>query len=1055
MTDPFAASSMNISEESGPEDSFISVNDCMRVMVRFGTRLFLLLAALLALSSLASAQYFGRNKVQYETFDFHVMKTEHFDIYFYPEEEAAVRDAARMAERWYSRLSGIFKHEFSARKPILFYADQTDFQQTNAIGGEIGEGTGGVTEALKNRVILPFTGSYAENDHVLGHELVHAFQYDYAQRGRGQGGIDVLSRLPLWLIEGMAEFLSLGHDDPNTAMWLRDAALRNDIPTIDQLSSDPRYFPYRYGEALLAYIGGKWGDEAVVRIFKGGAAGGNLDSALRRVVGMDADSLSKQWIAAVRAEYDPLMASRAAARDIARRVLAKDIDAGDMNVAPAISPDGKYVIFLSSLDIFDIDLYLADAHTGKVLKKLVSANTDPHFDAISFINSAGSWSDDGKKFAFVVSAQGNNEIAILDVASRDIERQIRINGISGITNPAWSPDGKTIVFSGLAGGISDLYLLDVPTGTARKLTDDKYMDMQPVWSPDGRTVAFVTDHAPRTDLKDLRYSPAQIAIINVSTLALQVLPLFSGGKNINPQFSPDGRSLYFISDQDGFSDIYRYALDGSGINRVTEIKTGVSGITGMSPAMTVAQSSGRMMFSAFEKSSYSVYALEADSTRGTPLRMLTGDSAVMAGTLPPLDAHGTGPIQAYLQSATGGLPATSDYKVGPYDPSLQLDYIGAQAGVGYNTDYGAGLGGGIAAYFSDILGNRNLTVIGQLNGTLQDLGGQVFYLNSRNRWNWGVGAAHFPYVSTFTGSGDTVIDGRVAQTFDQYFQRVFVDEGSVLAQYPFSTTQRFEVSLGYTHYGYSLTRDRYVVSGGFVESGPNSIDLPSPDGLNLFQGSFALVGDNSFFGFTSPINGGRYRVEAGGTTGSLSFGTLLADFRRYFFFNPLTVAVRGFHYGRYGPNAGDTRLTPLFLGYDAYVRGYNANSFDPTECTGPGCPEFDRLLGSRVAIGTLELRIPVFGTSQFGLVNFPYLPFELVGFFDGGAAWGEVADVATYKPLRLAFETRTTDRVPVFSAGVSGRFNLFGYIVLELYYAYPFQRPDAGWTFGFQIAPGW
>src|SRR5205085_2735557 len=150
------------------------------------------------------------NKVQYESFDFKVMKTEHFDIYFYPQEETAVRDAARMAERWYHRLSTLFRHDFSARKPLVLYADQTDFQQTNTISGEIGEGTGGVTEALKNRVILPFTGSYAENDHVLGHELVHAFQYDIAGEGRGRAGTEGLSRLPLWLIEGMAEYFSLG-----------------------------------------------------------------------------------------------------------------------------------------------------------------------------------------------------------------------------------------------------------------------------------------------------------------------------------------------------------------------------------------------------------------------------------------------------------------------------------------------------------------------------------------------------------------------------------------------------------------------------------------------------------------------------------------------------------------------------------------------------------------------------------------------------------------------------------------------------------------------------
>src|SRR5207248_2945858 len=157
-------------------------------------------------------------------------------------------------------------------------------------------------------------------------------------------------------------------------------------------------------------------------------------STIQRVLGPTEDSLSKEWISAVRAAYDPLMTGRTAPRDIGERIMAKDKDAGGMNVAPAVSPDGKYVIFFSSKGLFDIDLYLGDAHTGKVLDKLVSASTNPHFDAISFINSAGSWSSDGKKFAFVVSAAGDNEIAILDVGRRSLDRQYHINGVSAISN---------------------------------------------------------------------------------------------------------------------------------------------------------------------------------------------------------------------------------------------------------------------------------------------------------------------------------------------------------------------------------------------------------------------------------------------------------------------------------------------------------------------------------------------------------------------------------------------------------------------------------------------
>jgi hypothetical protein len=86
---------------------------------------------------------------------------------------------------------------------------------------------------------------------------------------------------------------------------------------------------------------------------------------------------------------------------------------------------------------------------------------------------------------------------------------------------------------------------------------------------------------------------------------------------------------------------------------------------------------------------------------------------------------------------------------------------------------------------------------------------------------------------------------------------------------------------------------------------------------------------------------------------------------------------------------------------------------------------------------------------EYGLINFPYLPTDIQPFFDAGVAWakGDSPD--------FTFSRTTPKRVPVFSTGVSARMNVLGYMVLEAYYAYPFQRPDKGWTWGFVLSPGW
>ncbi|HVM42957.1 MAG TPA: hypothetical protein VMT77_05595, partial [Gemmatimonadales bacterium] len=193
--------------------------------VRAGALLALVLAVAAITPQPARAQYFGRNKVQYESFHFQVLRTDHFDVYFYAEEQQAAEQAARIAERWYARESQLFDHELSGRQALVLYASPAAFQQTNVVEGDLGEGTGGVTEAVKRRIVLPLGSSLAETSHVIGHELTHAFQYDITGHGRGGSQLPAAAQMPLWFIEGMAEYVSLGPLDPHTAMWMRDAAL--------------------------------------------------------------------------------------------------------------------------------------------------------------------------------------------------------------------------------------------------------------------------------------------------------------------------------------------------------------------------------------------------------------------------------------------------------------------------------------------------------------------------------------------------------------------------------------------------------------------------------------------------------------------------------------------------------------------------------------------------------------------------------------------------------------------------------------------------------------
>jgi len=176
----------------------------------------------------------------------------------------------------------------------------------------------------------------------------------------------------------------------------------------------------------------------------------------------------------------------------------------------------------------------------------------------------------------------------------------------------------------------------------------------------------------------------------------------------------------------------------------------------------------------------------------------------------------------------------------------------------------------------------------------------------------------------------------------------------------------------------------------------------------------------------------------------MQFWTVLADYRRYFMpQRPFTIAARVMHYGRYGANAEDsTRLYPLFIGYASLVRGYDANAL-LNDCTGT-CPLLDRVQGSRMLVGNLEVRFPLLGVLGLGHGYYGAFPLEAAVFADGGYAYSRGQTPSIFGGSRQ----------PVTSAGAALRVNLFGFAVAELDYVRPFNWPGKGWTWQFSLNPG-
>jgi len=1001
----------------------------------------------------ALAQYFGQNKVQYRQLDFKVLRTQHFDIYFYPQEQAGTEIAARMAERWYARLSKLFHHELRGRQPLILYASPTDFQQTNVIPGDLGEGTGGVTEPIRRRIVLPLAGPLADTDHVLGHELVHAFQFDVTTNPGAPAGENGAERLPLWFIEGMAEYLSLGPVDPNTAMWLRDGARQERLPDIKDLD-DPKYFPYRWGQAFWAYVGGTYGDDLIPLMLSTAAAAADMNTVTRKVLGVDTKQLSEDWHASIHRTYDRVLASTTPPSGAGRAVIKGTDQASGLNVGPAISPDGRWIAFLSSRGLLSIDLYVADANTGRVVRKLTSTATDPHVSSIEFIYSAGTWDNESRQLAIATVASGRPALAIYDALNGDKKREIKIPEVDQILSPTWSPDGRAIAFSGLSEGLSDLYLYDLGASRLQRLTNDAFAEVHPSWSPDSRLIAFATDRFT-TNLDTLALGHYELATIDPAGGRVQRVQTFADADSRNPQWSGDGRQLYFISDPAGIPDVYAVTIGSGATTQLTNVQTGTSGITSSSPALSVAPARDVAAFSVYNDGKYDIYTVDAAAARAPVSRV--GFNAAM---LPPADRKES-MVATVLADPSFGLPPrqqTAQGQVTDYKPSLALEGIGQPTvAVGVNR-FGSTIGGGLSFYFSDLLGNHTLATAVQLNSGIgnnfspKDTAAEAAYIDQSRRWQWGLIGGQIPYLSG--GISSTV--GFAPQAGTVRVDEVIIDRqteqsASALVAYPFDRARRIEFQAGTTRVSFDRRIETTIssLSTGQILSDDVSDSTTLAPALNLANTSAAFVYDTSAFGATSPISGQRYRLEASPTFGALTFTNLLVDYRRYLMPAPFyTIAARLIHDGRYGSGGEDARLFPMYIGYPALVRGYDINSFGPDDCVpnaASQCPAFDRLLGSRMLVGNLEFRFPLlrpFGVSSSRMYG--PIPMEVALFADGGVAWSKGES-----PSLLG-----GSRSGVSSAGAALRVNLFGYAVGQLDIARPFQRPGSGWVFQFNLAPG-
>jgi Tol biopolymer transport system component len=948
---------------------------------------------------------FGKNKVQYRGFEWSILRSEHFDIYYYDGEEFLAERVALLADASHDTLSKYFSHTLSTRIPIMIYRSQNEFQQTNITLELLGEGVGGFTELYKNRVVLPFTGSYEELRHVTMHELTHVFNFDMLYGGLLQS---VFARqyaysLPLWLLEGLTEYAS-EHWDAEAEMVVRDAAISGYYFNLYQ--DVYGYLAYKQGQSVIRYIAERYGREKLSDILQNISSTRNLDKALVASIGVDTRGLNEAWVDHVKKMYWPDIASRTDPEEIGFRLTDHRKDDSFTNTMPAISPDGQRIVFLSDESGYD-DIYLMSALDGKILRKLVKGQRTQDFESFHMLRSSFGWSPDGERIVLVSKAKDIDRIYILDARTGKVLKKIE-PGFDQIYRPAFSPDGLSVSFVGTDSGRPGLFVMNLESRQVEALHTGALEYLGYSWSHDGESIVF-TAIAPGsvdslrifTKVDPLDNPQRDIYLLRVSDgFVSPVTRCLS--EDIGPTWSPDGTKMIFISDRNGGYNLYVYDFTDSSTAQLTDVLGGI-----FSPSWS--REGDRLAFSVFNEGGWDVYQIKEPLENLEPIKtMKEGDwqyEAPWVAASKRTDSDSLLAAMGPFQPDTLAYRTIGDYERQPYRLKFSPDWVSGS--FSYNS--ADGLGGLTRISLSDILGNHRIFIGADFFSSFEDIDFVTNYWYLARRIDYGGGVFHFKnyYYSDRTTMGTPIANRGEDRLFSE---RTF---GGIFAlSFPLDKFRRFDADFT----AMRIAREIYKEDAYWVEGEP---PVESRENEDIYLPRISYTKDTTIWGSTGPIGGTRYMLSAERSIvdvlgSDLSFTTAMLDFRKYFMFNRGTqLATRVF-----GATSQGSDPSWFYVGGAYNLRGYEDFEFD----------------GNNVLLASIELRYPFIDR----LIMRGPIPLQLGGlrgalFFDIGGAWS-----GDYDDLRVAHRVDGEEELKDLNAGYG-----FG---VRMWFSYFLMKLDFAWA---------
>jgi len=717
-------------------------------MSKLLSRILLVVTLLASIAVPASAQ-FGQNKILYETFDWQVYSSPHFDVHYYPAMEPFLEEIVSYAESSYLKISKDLDHELRFRVPLVVYKTHGEFQQTNITLAELPDGVGAFAEPVQYRMVLPIDLPPDELYKLISHELVHIFQYSIFYEG--YLGRALRARPPTWLMEGMASYLA--EDESNLdRMAIRDAVVNNIMPRLQDLNV-LSFLTYRYGHAIFDFIEqehGKEGLRSFIFEYKKVLLANNLRKAIKEAFGYDIDEFDRRFNRYLRKKYFPVLLEKKSPDDYGTEIAnrrRKDIP----TISPSISPSGELIAALS-VPGMELDLVVIAAEDGSQVKNLTKGWTNKYRYLVTEVFSGKrdlSWSPTADRIAVFARKANSWPLLIFNALNGKLVREIEIDNIFECSGPIYSPDGRRIAFEGNRDGVVDVFEIDLESGELRNLTQDDFFDANPWYAADGRSLLYNRRIG----------SHWKIFSVDLSDPSKKTQLTFGAHSDLQPSYSHDGQTILFTSDRGPYGVFNLHSLDLA----TGDLKQYTDVVGGCFSPVEIAERDGEryVAFTAFFQGSFRIYRMPLGSPE---LEVMAVERLT--------DVAEAAPFEPALQ-----LRADEDKKK-KYKTKWDIEAPSIAIGV---ADDGTLLSN-VGIQFSDLMGNHRIFVSA---GSVSDYAQySAMYINLKRRFDWGANAYD-------------VRDYFVDYASNNRIERLYrFTGGDFFIRYPLSRHYRMQASLG-------------------------------------------------------------------------------------------------------------------------------------------------------------------------------------------------------------------------------------------------------------------